>query len=204
MIRVLCLLLMLVASPAFAQSIITQGDSITARIDSWPSRLGAACLVNIAVPGTGFTLGGGDNVIARAVLADPHHATHRLYIFAGTNDIAVGVKATEVFPKFEQWLAERIAAGWTYDQIYVLTMLPRGGLFQNGETTAMFEIRRANYNAMLVNDAAAKGYHLVRLDLNANIGLAGAQNNTAYYQSDKVHLTIAGQNVIAAEVLAAD
>jgi lysophospholipase L1-like esterase len=204
MIRALCLLLMLVASPAFAQNVITQGDSITARIDSWPSRIAAACLVNIAVPGTGFTLGGGDSVISRAALADPHHATHRLYVFAGTNDLAVGVKATDLFPKFQQWLGERIAAGWAYDQIYVLTTLPRGGLFQNGETASMFEIRRANYNAMLVNDAAAKGYNIVRLDLNAQIGGPGAYNNSTYYQSDKVHLTIAGQNVIAAEVMAAD
>ena len=121
--------------------------------------------------------------------------TNKLFCFGGTNDLARAHTPEATFKAFQTWLADRIAAGWRYDQIWILTPLPRGG-FDPGVTEASFETARQEFIKLLVADAAAKSYHLIRLDLDAAIGSPGAYANRTYY-SDRTHPNEAGEAVIA-------
>lgn len=149
----------------------------------------------MAVGATGFNLGGSNSVINLGPLADTYlKGDARLYCFAGLNDIVInGDSAATVFGYFSTWLAARIAAGWTYSQIWFLVPLPSnaGG--------SGFEATRQSFISLVVADAASKGYHLVRLDQDAVIGMNGDQNNMTYYLPDGIHPTDAGDMIIATD-----
>lgn len=186
------------------QSLIAQGDSITVgngATHNWTYYLNQAYhasalnVTNLAVSGTGFSVGGANSVINLGSTADGYlNARAALYCFAGTNDIHFGASAASVFADFSTWLGARIAAGWTYPQIWFLVPLPRASVNPTFETT------RQAFIAMVVADASAKGYHLVRLDQDTDIGQAGDETNLTYYQVDQVHPTDAGQQRIASDV----
>lgn len=111
-----------------------------------------------------------------------------LIVFAGTNGMAIGghSAATE-YGHFKTYVAARIAAGWSADNIVVVTMLPRTGFTDS---------IRQTFNASLVGDDGAYGYRLARTDLNANIGDAGDEANATYFY-DGTHLTTAGHAIVA-------
>lgn len=118
------------------------------------------------------------------------NATQRNYLigFAGTNGLALlGNTAAQEYAAFQTWIAARISAGWSPSKIFICTMLPR---------QSFSEVDRAAYNALLVGGVATYGYTIVRLDLDASIGLAGQQNDVAYFQ-DTIHPTDAGAQIIA-------
>src|SRR6185369_16936918 len=143
---------------------------------------------------TGFLIGGSSSVTSLGKTADGHlDGATRLMVFAGTNDLKNSYTAQKTFAAYQAWLAARIAAGWSYDQIWVLTTLPRGQSTQPAD----FEKQRQAYISLIVADGAAKGYHVVRLDTNKLIGVPGAYRNRTYYNSDRVHPTAAGHVVIA-------
>ena len=113
----------------------------------------------------------------------------RLVLFAGTNDLWLGgVSGATLLGYLNTYLDARIAAGWTASKIYVCTMLPR----QLNE----HETDRTTFNNGVMADSGTRGYSKVALHLNANIGLVNAQNNTTYFQADKIHPTVAGHEVI--------
>lgn len=112
-----------------------------------------------------------------------------LILFAGTNGFAIFHEApATVYQHFTEYLADRLAAGWEPAKIIVCTMLPRLGVS---------ETDRAAYNALLVSGATTYGYQLARLDLDPDMGVAGAYTNTTYFQADGTHPTDAGHDRIA-------
>lgn len=108
-------------------------------------------------------------------------------IFAGTNGLVLqGNSAATEYSYFTNYFQGRLNAGWSASDIIVCTMLPR---------QSFSETIRSNYNAALVSGAVGLGYKVVRLDLNSDIGVAGAQNNATYFY-DTIHPTAAGQYII--------
>lgn len=121
--------------------------------------------------------------------------TNYLICFAGTNDIHLNSKTgAQAYAYFQTYIAARIAAGWPAANICVCAMLPRQGIK---------ETERGDYNTALVGGASTYGYKLARLDQNANIGLAGCDADTTYFNTDRIHPKNAGQTVIAATIYAA-
>jgi hypothetical protein len=120
--------------------------------------------------------------------------TNWLIAFGGTNGIVLGGHdaATE-YADFEDYLADRLAAGWVADNIVVCTMLPRTGLDEGV---------RSDYNTALVSGATTHGYRLARLDLDPDIGAAGHDLNTDWFY-DGTHPTVAGHTRIAQIIRAA-
>ena len=117
-----------------------------------------------------------------------------LIVFGGTNDIWLsGKTAAQTYAGFQTYIETRIAAGW--NNIIVLTMLPR----QSG---APNEATRQAFNTLLRNGAATYGYTVADIGNDPTIGQAGDQTNTTYYASDQIHLTQAGQLIVAQDILA--
>ena len=113
---------------------------------------------------------------------------NKLVVWAGTNGLKLqaNTPATEL-GYATTYVDDRIAAGWTPDNITLVTMLPR-------ETYN--EANRGTFNAGLVSLASTKGCRLAAVHSNALIGLAGQQNNATYF-SDTIHLTDLGQRIAA-------
>lgn len=107
--------------------------------------------------------------------------------FAGTNGITIANHpASYEYGKLQSYVSALIASGVPADHIIVPTMLPRG---------SAVEAARVAYNALIVS-GASMGYRVARLDLDPNIGGAGANTNTAWF-SDGTHPTDAGHDIIA-------
>lgn len=120
----------------------------------------------------------------------------KLLIWAGTNGIWLGghSAATE-YTNFQTYYAARKTAGWADANITVITMLPR-------DTVPANEASRQTYNTSLRNFCIANGCNCADAGGDATIGAPGSQTNTTYYQVDQVHLTTAGQQIVANLVLA--
>lgn len=119
--------------------------------------------------------------------------TNILVMWAGTNGMAPNLgnhSAATEYSDFQTDYNARIAAGWTDANIIVITTLPR-------EDNATFYTRRATYNANLISWCAAHGCKIADAAADSNIGCDGCEDNTTYYQTDKIHLKTAGQNIVA-------
>jgi lysophospholipase L1-like esterase len=117
-----------------------------------------------------------------------------LIVFGGTNDIWLsGKTAAQTYAGFQTYIETRIAAGW--NNIIVLTMLPR-------QSSAPNEATRQAFNTLLRNGAATYGYTVADIGNDPTIGQAGDQTNTTYYAPDQIHLTQAGQLIVAQDILA--
>lgn len=120
-------------------------------------------------------------------------STNWLVVFAGTNGIVLqGNTGAVEYANFKTYIAARVSAGWIPTNIVVITMLPRTGLS---------EVSRGIFNTSVVGDDGGYGYKLARVDLNADIGLAGDNLNTVYFY-DGTHPTAAGHAIIASIVYA--
>jgi lysophospholipase L1-like esterase len=86
-------------------------------------------------------------------------------------------------------LAQR-AAGW--NKIAVLTILP--------QTTSGFNAFRDAANALIVADTSFYDA-IVRLDQDSVLGCDACAANTTYYNTDGIHPTTAGENLLAADVV---
>lgn len=100
-----------------------------------------------------------------------------LIYFGGTNSIAAGVSPAAVLSQIDEFLTDVSPA---YDDIFVIPMLPRTG----------FESQRSDLNDGLLSAYGAK---LIRVDLDPDIGVDGANEDTDYYLSDSIHLNLTGQ-----------
>lgn len=133
-----------------------------------------------------------DDAATQVDAAKDGSLTNWLIVFAGTNDIFLGVgTAAGAYGYFITYIEARIAAGWDADKIVVCTMLPR-----ESDTRPEKEAVRVTFNGDLVSGAGTYDYRLARLDLDSNIGAANADQNATYYV-DKIHPTNAGHSIIA-------
>lgn len=76
--------------------------------------------------------------------------------------------------------------------VVIPNVLPRS----NSGTPSDFETWRSSFNSLLASNEATYGYKLADVAGNTTIGDAGDETNTTYY-SDLVHLTDAGNNIVA-------
>lgn len=121
-----------------------------------------------------------------------------LCIFAATNDLWQNLgnrTAAQTLTDFETYIQLPIADGLDPERILVPLVLPREGGFTGS--------RRADYNSGVVALQSTYGFTLVRTDLDSRIGDEGDQNDTNYYQTNKIHPNAAGHQVIADLIYAA-
>ncbi len=117
-------------------------------------------------------------------------------VLAGGGDFRAGVTATSMYESLREYCEQRHAAGF---RVIVLTVLPC-------HRTDTFEVTRLVFNAMLRAgwDDFADG--LVDLGADPRIGDTGDEYDAQFYLADQLHLTTAGNAVmasVAAPVLAA-
>jgi lysophospholipase L1-like esterase len=114
-----------------------------------------------------------------------------LTVWAGTNDIMTdAVDAATCHQRLADYCTARRAAGL---KVIVCTLVAgNSGLYTNATRNAVNDLIRANYTSY------ADG--LADLAANANIGGDGDENNTTYFNADKLHLTNTGQIEVAGVV----
>lgn len=189
---------------ATCNNIVAVGDSLTEGTGPTPYPLLIATAISTTASnqghaGAGWNVGatvGGVNLTARAATeVDPLRTNGScqnpyLVLWAGTNDIFGGASTgAQTYSFFQTYIAARQSANWAASaKTIVVTMAPRENLNETARTA---------YNSALVSGASTYGYVLARVDQDANIGCAGCENNLTYFASDKVHLTQAGQNIVA-------
>jgi hypothetical protein len=195
-----------------AGGIIVLGDSMTGggakgaakvsnRWQAWPYKLGlpASKVRNLAVWGSGYT-NGEHNFMIAGLEADKLRASDALlFVWGGYWDICKGRKTgEELFAAFEAWLAARVAAGWAYKQIVVLTIIDAGDgcFFGPRMPVEDYDARRKAFNLRVASKGAELGFRVVRLDLDPRLGVRGASSKNIYFK-DKVHPRDLGQTVVA-------
>ena len=113
----------------------------------------------------------------------------QVMVLLTANDIAVGNGGLESAKISFKALCLRCRAEGFY--VVVVTPPPRN---ESGSGT-VYEAKRVALSTWIGNQTNLYD-GIVRLDLNATIGVAGSQNNVTYYQADAVHLTAAGDAVL--------
>jgi lysophospholipase L1-like esterase len=186
-------------------NLVAVGDSITVGFGAtapYPATIATALSTTASNQGVGATgwnynsggtTGGNSLINLAAANVDPLLASLTcngsqpyLILFAGTNDIFYGASGATTYASFQTYLAARISAGWLASHIIAVPILKR-----SGDSDA----DRAAYNSGVINGAGS--YLLARTDLDANIGCSTCNTNLTYFQSDQVHPTNAGLNIIA-------
>lgn len=195
--------------PPTAPAILALGDSLTIGVASvtaesatWPQVMldsleGGAALkrgfANLAVGGTRAE----DWLANGAAWVDPYYDAARpdniLFYWIGANSMGSGTRA-EVMSFCEA----RKAVGWTVVLMDVIA----------GWDNPTIETARQTYNAAVTADfptsaatrirsGASYADYLVQLGSDPNIGAPGAELNTTYFSTDKVHLKDAGLAIVA-------
>lgn len=187
---------------------VHDGDSLTIGgegVTAYPDLLPALCLAdkglvmeitNVAVAGDNIAA-----LIARAAATDAYFDLyhHILVVFVGVNDLRYTYRTKEaVYTDLKSYCTARKATGW---YVYVLTLLPQN----NGSVpvNANYESDRQWYNTQIKTDlypSIINGYIDVASDV--NIGLSGCENDTTYYNADKIHLVQGGQDYLSTLVYA--
>lgn len=121
--------------------------------------------------------------------------TNRLIVFAGTNDITLNATTgANCYTLLTTYLNARISSGgFLASELVVVPMLPREAGAKEADRTA--------YNNAIAGDAGGIGYKKVPTT-DTLLFAAYAQNNTTYFQGDKIHLTNAGAARLAAAIKA--
>lgn len=114
-------------------------------------------------------------------------------LWLGSNDIA---------DQFENFTVAQIEAGYTtfcnslhtlgFDAVVVTTILPRSGGTDNPNT----ETRRQTFNTWLRANWSSIAEALSDVAADTNIGDAGDNLDTTYYQADAVHLNGIGEGIV--------
>jgi lysophospholipase L1-like esterase len=189
-------------SPTTTTWIGFEGDSLTdnnansnKNDSSWPFQL--ASTTGLTVPKWFNNAVGGDQLqgmltqtlLLDEVAANSHYANRIVFLWAGINDIGTGGRsAAQITADLDTWIADYQAAGAV---VYVCTMTPYTAL-----SGAQNTIRLA-VNTHIRSTATPDGV----LDLVADSRLATA-SDTTYFLGDQLHLTAAGNAVVAELALA--
>lgn len=123
--------------------------------------------------------------------------THKVIIFAGTNDMQQGGDSAAITFNHLKQLASRIWAAGA-DSVYVITPLPR--YQSNTQASIDFELRRQEFSDDIVNDSSGDFTGVVDTRT-LPVGVFGAQDDTDYYVGDYVHLNSVGENILATAVI---
>jgi len=116
-------------------------------------------------------------------------------VLAGGGDFRAGATAAFMYESLQSYCEQRHAAGF---RVIVLTVLPC-------HRTDTFEVTRIAFNAMLRDGWSDFADGLVDLGADPRIGDTGDEYDAQFYLADQLHLTAAGNAVmasVAAPVLA--
>lgn len=129
-----------------------------------------------------------------SITADSDIDTHIVY-FAGTNDVGftVGYDADDAIASVDNIETILNDPGLAFKSRTVITIGPSSYSYANA---AGYEAGRTLFNTELVSRYSDFAEHIVRLDLNPNIGVNGAQDDLKMF-SDKLHFTGRGQHILA-------
>ena len=182
--------------------VVFDGDSLTAGSNAhnpYPSQLMAAWPRSIPW----VNLGIGGQPLMHMVNNAPQNVDPLYHdgegqevvvIWGGTNDIALwNHTSDEVYLDLVQYAEERHQRGF---RVVVLTMLPRSDSYAQPD----FEARRQHFNDKVRAGWESFADLLVDVANDQRIGAPGAEENLAYYTSDRVHISDAGHGVVASLV----
>lgn len=195
------------AASTTAPIIVFDGDSLTAgaqgsTVPRYPmpsrvmdSRTSTEYFHNWGISGQTLAI----MVTNRATNVDPLRDVVRsknvLVVWGGTNDISLAAATgLDVYNSLVTYCTAAKAAGW--DKIVVLTCLPR-------EAVANVETQRLDFNSRVRAAVSPAWDYIADVGADSTIGVAGAQDNTTYYQTDKIHMTGVGYDIVAGYVKAA-
>ena len=188
------------APPISANNLICVGDSITLGRGATPAC--GSMLSGLSDTFQIYNMGMSGESLANMVTAAPKFATginpagksNIVWIFAGTNDMCGGstfLTAAQTFQKMVAFSRYMRAQG---GKVMVIPMLSRGGTSQNTTCDALHD----QYNALLSQNWPSFADSFVYGVLNdPNLTADGAYANATYFQSDGIHPTVAGQQLIA-------
>lgn len=194
-------------SPGICGNAVAVGDSITAgsgASESYPARIATALGTswsNQGVSGDGWKYDRGDGNLTSLASKniDPLLSSLRcgnglpplLILFAGANDMwHGGYTPPQTYSFFQTYLSDRVLAGWNTRNMVVVTMLPI-------PTDVVSRADWEAYNSMLVSGQSMYKYIVAYTINDPNIGCVGCNKDKTYYNPDKLHLTNAGQRILA-------
>lgn len=120
------------------------------------------------------------------------------WLFAGTNDIALGsVTGTVAYDRLMASYAARKSAG--ADRVVIVSMLPRNSVetargVLNSALRAAFPLSTPYGSLIFTN---TDGDFLVDIGNHPTIGQSGQNDNATYYSTDDIHLNEEGARVLA-------
>jgi lysophospholipase L1-like esterase len=115
--------------------------------------------------------------------------TNVAHIWLGTNDLYYSVDPATVLVALQKIWAQCRSLGM---KVIAYTILSRS----NSGTPGTFNTNRATLNAA-IRACVGQYDYLVDVAADATIGPNGAETNTTYFQSDLVHMTNAGLQIVA-------
>lgn len=118
---------------------------------------------------------------------DPAADLNVCVVQAGGGDMRAGVTAASVYDALRSYCLQRRSAGF---KVVVLSILPSG-------RPEAFEAARLAFNAMLRDTWSSFADGLADVAADSRIGDAGDQYDSLFYLTDELHLTAAGQAVMA-------
>lgn len=109
-------------------------------------------------------------------------------VWEGTNSLGALVSPADCWTKTATICT--MLRSYGFDQILIGTVLPSG-------TNPTTETNRQSYNTLVRSNFAAVADGVADFGADVTIGVAGAQNNTTYYNVDKLHLKDVGYVIVA-------
>jgi lysophospholipase L1-like esterase len=114
-----------------------------------------------------------------------------LVAWGGTNDLAIGgSSANQAYADYKTYCSNRVAAGW---KVISATLLPRSPT----GISASFEADRQTVNTKIRSGYRSFSHVLADIAADNRVGDALDQNDTTYYNGDKIHLNDTGNAIMA-------
>lgn len=115
-------------------------------------------------------------------------------IWGGTNDLALGaVSGATAYSRLVTYCGNRRAAGY---KVVVLTCLSRS----DAAAPSGYNTERATLNGLIRANWATFSDAVADIATDGTIGFDGAELNTTYFQTDKVHLNSTGYGIVSTYV----
>jgi|GEM_PF-4550659 len=179
---------------------LTAGTGASDSAHYYPSQtlalLGGASVYDI----TNIAAGGqttAQRATADTTSLDPKYGSFRsnniAVLWEVTNDLVINQDAANAYAQYVAWCQGRRTAGF---KVVAMTVLPRtqSGLY------AGFETDRQTINTLIRANWQTFSDALADVAGDSNIGDAGDQLNTTYYNADSIHMNDAGYAIIASYV----
>ncbi len=190
--------------PASSNNLICVGDSITQGKGASPA-CAPSMLTGLSDTFQIYNMGMSGETLANMLTASPKFATgvnpngksNIAWIFAGTNDMCVTSNTLTPAQTFQKLIAFSRYMRGQGAKVMVLPMLSRTGSYQGTTCDALHD----QYNTLISqNWSSFADAFVYGMQTDPNLTADGAYANATYFQSDGIHPTLAGQQLIAGYV----